>query len=87
MIHLCGMHAQHVSTWREMGSLRSVQMNDRAAEDLGIYFQALRADQVMYVNPCDGMPVEWTMQITGGQRVVIVADIDAPPRVEGETWY
>jgi hypothetical protein len=78
MIHLCGMHAQHVPTWRGMASLRSVQMNDRTAEDLEVYFNELRADQIAYVNPCDGMPVERIMQITGGQRVVIVADLEEP---------
>ena len=78
MIHLCGSHSQQIPIWREMASLRSVQINDRAAEDLAVYFNQLRVDQVMYVNPCDGMPIERIMQITGGQRVVIVADVKEP---------
>jgi hypothetical protein len=78
MIHLCGSHSQQIPIWREMASLRAVQMNDRAAEDLGIYFDELRDDQIMYVNPCEGMPIEQIVQITGGQRVVIVADIKEP---------
>jgi hypothetical protein len=78
MIHLCGTHTHLIPIWREMASLRAVQMNDRAAEDLEIYFHELRDDQMLYVNPCANMPVERIMDITGGRRVVIVADIDEP---------
>ncbi len=73
MIHLCGAHTQHLPCWREMKSLRAVQLNDRAAEDLRIYFNALRTDQIIYVNPCETMPLERIMEITGGRRTVIVA--------------
>jgi hypothetical protein len=79
MIHLCGSHTQHIPVWRRMRSLRSLQLNDRAAEDLAIYQAGLRADQVLYVNPCDGMPVERIMRITGGERVVIVANLERCP--------
>jgi hypothetical protein len=78
MIHLCGTHAQHIPVWREMKSLRAVQMNDRAAEDLSLYFDGLREDQILYVNPCEKMPVERIMEITGGRRVVVVADVPGP---------
>ncbi|MHC4503007.1 MAG: uroporphyrinogen decarboxylase/cobalamine-independent methonine synthase family protein [Planctomycetota bacterium] len=74
MIHLCGSHTQHIPVWRTMRPLRAVQLNDRAAEDLEVYFTRLRDDQVLYVNPCEGMPVERIIEITGGRRVVIVAD-------------
>ena len=74
MIHLCGAHAQHLSTWREMRSLRAVQLNDRAVDDLELYFDGLREDQIIYANAYEGMPVQRIMAITGGQRVVIVAD-------------
>lgn len=74
MIHLCGSHTQHVPVWREMRSLRAVQLNDRAAEDLETYFSELREDQILYVNPCDGMTVERIIEITGGRRTVIVTD-------------
>lgn len=74
MIHLCGAHAQHIPAWREMRSLRAVQLNDRAAEDLEVYWRELRDDQVFYVNPYPGMPVEEILRITGGRRVVIVAE-------------
>ncbi len=73
MIHLCGDHDQHIPTWRAMASLRAVQMNDRAAEDLPAYFNELRPDQILYVNPCEKMPVERILAITGGRRLVLVS--------------
>ncbi len=60
-----------------MKPLRAVQLNDRAAEDLEVYWNGLRPDQLFYVNPCPGMPVERIMKITGGRRLVIIAD--TPP--------
>jgi len=78
MIHLCGAHTQHVTTWREMKSVRAIQVNDRASEDLEIYFEELREDQILYVIPCEGMPLGKSMEVTGGRRVVIYADRNAP---------
>ena len=74
MIHLCGAHTQHLPTWRQMRSLRAVQLNDRAVDDLELYSQGLRDDQIIYANAYEGMPVERIMEVTGGRRVVIVAD-------------
>ena len=74
MIHLCGAHKQHIPTWREMASVRAVQVNDRAAEDLPLYFPELRQDQIIYLNPTDTMTVSWALEITGGERLIIVAD-------------
>lgn len=74
MLHLCGKHTQHLDCWREMQPLKAVQLNDGAAEDLEMYFKELREDQMFYVNPCPGMPVEKILEITGGERTVIVAD-------------
>ena len=71
MIHLCGSHTQHLETFRNMKSLRSLQLNDRAAEDLEIYFNGLRDDQVIYLVPCEGMTVEKALEITKGKRLVI----------------
>ena len=79
MIHLCGAHTQHIPAWNEMRSLRALQLNDRAAEDLAVYFHEMRQDVVFYVNPCEGMPVERIVEITEGQRTVVVADLDKPP--------
>ena len=81
MIHLCGDHDQHIPAWRSMLELRSVQVNDRAAEDLALYFESLREDQILYVNPCQGMPVERILAITGGRRLVLVEDIRQPIRL------
>jgi len=74
MIHLCGTHTHHIPVWRQMNSLRAVQLNDRAAEDLAFYFNELREDQILYVNPCDAMPIEGILDITGGRRTVLVAE-------------
>ena len=73
MIHLCGTHAQHIPAWRAMSAMRAVQLNDRAADDLSLYFAGLRPDQVLYVNPYQGMPAAKILQITGGRRTVICA--------------
>ena len=75
MIHLCGVHTQHIPTWRKMKSVRAIQINDRASEDLEIYFHELRDDQMIYLNPTPTMTVERAMKITGGQRIVLVTDI------------
>ena len=75
MIHLCGVHTQHIPIWREMRSVRAIQVNDRASEDLEIYFNELRDDQVIYLNPTSTMTAERAMEITGGQRIVFVADV------------
>ena len=74
MMHLCGAHAQHLETWRAIPQLRAVQLNDRAAEDFPRYFAGLRDDQVIYLNPTATMPVERALAISGGRRVVLVAD-------------
>lgn len=74
LIHLCGEHCQHIGTWREMKSLRAVQLNDRASEDLERYFTGLRNDQVIYLHPTDTMTVQQALKITKGRRIVIVSD-------------
>lgn len=81
MIHLCGHHTQHISTWREMKSLRAVQFHHPAAADLAEYFEGLRDDQMLYVNTCEEAPAEWVLEITGGERTVVVVD---PRGQEGE---
>jgi hypothetical protein len=76
MIHLCGSHAQHIPTFRAMPELKSVQLHDRAAEDLQLYFEGLREDQLIFLMPCKGMTIEKAMSITGGKRLVITAHLD-----------
>ena len=78
MIHLCGAHTQHIAVWREMRSLRAVQMTDRAVDDLGIYYRELREDQILYANPYDKMPIERILETTGARRTVVVADAPEP---------
>jgi hypothetical protein len=75
LIHLCGSHEQHIPVWRNMKSLRAVQLNDRAAVDLELYFNGLREDQIIYLNPFKGMPIERAIAITGGKRLVIAAPV------------
>ena len=71
MYHLCGAHTQHVKRWREMKRFRAFQLNDRASEDLEIYFNGLRDDQIIYLNPTATMTRKRAMEITGGRRLVI----------------
>ncbi len=81
MIHLCGSHTQHIPTFRSMKTLKAVQLNDRAAEDLEAYFNGLREDQIIYVNPCAGMPIEKALKITKGKRLVIAETITGEYRI------
>jgi hypothetical protein len=81
MIHLCGEHTQHIPVWREMESVRAIQVNDRASEDLDIYFNELRDDQIIYLNTTPNMTVERAMEITGGRRLVIVAEVPKPLKI------
>lgn len=78
MIHLCGAHTQHLPVWHDMPELRALQVNDRATHDLAVYFGGLRPDQVLYVNPCDGMDVKRIMDTTNGKRTVLVTDRCVP---------
>ncbi|MCX7599753.1 MAG: hypothetical protein N2512_12930 [Armatimonadetes bacterium] len=38
-------------------------------------------DQLIYVNPYNGMPVERIIEITRGRRAVVVADLSEQPSV------
>lgn len=71
MIHLCGSHLQHLKTFHDMPHLHAVQLNDRAAHDLAAYFDGLREDQVIYLNPCEGMTIAQALEITHGRRLVL----------------
>ncbi|MHC4985993.1 MAG: uroporphyrinogen decarboxylase/cobalamine-independent methonine synthase family protein, partial [Planctomycetota bacterium] len=77
MIHLCGAHTQHIPAFREMDSLRAVQINDRAAEDLETYVGELRDDQVIYLNRTETMTFDRALSIMGGRRLVLVGEPDA----------
>lgn len=81
MIHLCGSHSQHIETFRNMKALKSIQLNDRASEDLQLYFDGLREDQIIYLIPCKGMTVEKALEITKGKRLVINAQLEVAPKI------
>lgn len=82
LIHLCGSHTHHIPVWRELKSFRAFQINDRAAEDLEIYFKELRDDQVIYLNPTPTMTVQRAMAITRGRRLVIATDLPESPLLD-----
>lgn len=77
MIHLCGDHLRHAAAWREMKSLRAIQVNDRAAEDLPAWLEQLRDDQVIYLNPTRTMTSQRALDLAAGQRLVIVSEPSA----------
>ena len=75
LIHLCGSHAQHTAVWRGMASVRAVQTNDRATEDVGAFYGGLREDQILYAHPCHEMPADEILAATqGGDRTVLCAE-------------
>ncbi|MBD3181021.1 hypothetical protein GF312_01945 [Candidatus Poribacteria bacterium] len=74
MIHLCGIHTQHIPVWREMKSVRAIQVNDRASEDLETYFNELRDDQIIYLNTTPTMTPDRGIEITNGRRLVLVGE-------------
>ena len=75
MIHLCGSHLQHLEIFKTMKSLRALQLNDQAADDLEKYAAILRTDQVLYVRPTNKMPLERIEEICAGRPAIIVSDI------------
>lgn len=74
LIHLCGSSTQHIPLWRKMMCMRAFQLNDRASEDYEQYFNELREDQIIYLEPTKTMTIEKAMKISGGKRTVFVAD-------------
>ena len=76
MIHLCGTHTQHIPVWKQMPSLRAIQVNDRAAADLELYLREM-PERIYYVHPCEGMPVERTEELAKTHKIVICAE---PPQ-------
>lgn len=71
MIHLCGACAQHIPAWRDMRALRSVQLNDRATDDLEHYVRGLRPEQILYVSPTAAYPPARVLELTTGRRLVM----------------
>ena len=73
LLHLCGSHSHLIPSFAAMPNLRAIQINDRAAHDLELYFHGLREDQIIYIGECEGMPLKRVMEITGGRRLVVIA--------------
>jgi hypothetical protein len=73
MMHLCGTHRQHIPFWRAMRAMRSVQLNDRATDDLPHYVNGLRADQILYVAPTERYPAERVIELVDARRLVLQA--------------
>jgi len=70
-IHLCGRHTQHCAAWSSMPSLKALQLNDAACDDLETYYRSLREDQFFVVMPSNRMSVEECLRITHGRRLVL----------------
>ena len=77
MIHFCGSHTHLLESLSQMPHLKAVQLNDRAAWDLEEYYKRLREDQIIYLNPCEGMDIERAVEITGGNRLVVADTVDS----------
>ena len=71
MIHICGYHTHHIPFWREMKSLKVLQLSGDAMTDLAIYHKELRDDQLVFVSPHATMLLPQIMEITQGRRVII----------------
>lgn len=80
MIHLCGSHTQHIPTWRSMPEMRAFQLNDRASDDFPVFFKELRDDQIIYFSPSDVISIDQALEISGGHRLVIVANLSVAPK-------
>jgi len=73
MIHLCGSHTHHNDVWREMKCLSSIQLNDRASDDLEIYLDEL-PEKVYYVLPCEDMPINKIEKLAKHHKIVICSE-------------
>jgi len=74
MMHLCGKHDHHIPAFKTMPNLRSVQLNDRAAESLKNYYEGLRPDQIIYLNTDKNITPQKALEITNGKRLVLIGD-------------
>lgn len=74
MIHLCGEHRHLIPLFAAMPHLRAVQLNDLAADHLEDYVKGLREDQVIYFSPTARMPLEESLRVSQGKRMVYVGD-------------
>ena len=75
LIHICGSHQQHISTWAQMKALRAIQLNDRAADDLALFYAQTRPDQTLYVTPHEHLTIAQILEITHGHRTILQASL------------
>ena len=73
MIHLCGHHLHQIENFRNMKSLKSVQLNDAASDDLPHYHKGLRDDQIIYFNPSANFSMEKALKSCGKERIIYVS--------------
>ena len=78
MIHLCGAHTQHCRTWREMASLRAVQLCAGPNLEVDVYFNELRDDQIIYIGPTKDLSMDRILDVTGGRRIILAEDLPEP---------
>jgi len=63
--------------------VRSLQLNDRAVDDLERYVTGLRPDHLLYVGPPEAFPLSRIIEITGGRRLVPQCELKEPIPVQG----
>lgn len=73
-VHLCGQHTQHLDTWRAMPEVKSLQLNNRACDDLETYWRDLRDDQFVILVPSERVSLNDALRITGGRRLVVAGE-------------
>jgi len=77
-IHLCGAHTQQCSAWQHAPELKMIQVNDRATEDLEVYWRNLRPDQYIVFMPCEAVSLDDALRITRGRQLVVEAEVEKP---------
>ena len=78
LIHLCGKHTQHIKPFSKMKNVKAIQLNDRAADDFAEYYEGLRDDQVIYLNPSSKVSAEDAVRLCGGRRLIIPELLEKP---------
>lgn len=52
------------------------QLNDRASEDLDVYWRNLRSNQYIVFMPCERASVDDALRITGGRQLVVETELE-----------
>lgn len=67
-----------VNLYGEEALVAMLDDEEAAMHDLKLYLDGLREDQIIYLNPCEGMSIEKALEISGGKRIVLCEAVDAP---------